>query len=231
VPNRHGLTLGELALLMNKGFGRGEDAIPALNCDLEVIGVKGWKRRLYFDETSLTWVSPSPNMPTLDTALVYPGACLFEGTTVSEGRGTTRPFEQFGAPYIDGFLWAEAVQQEGISLAGAALRPTSFLPQFHKYGGQVCHGLQVHVVDRSKFEPYRLCLALISSLAKLYPKDFSWRHETYEFVADLPAVDLLFGSSLFRETVNGGVDLSFVIKEMEEFERGFSKAREEFLLY
>ena len=231
VANRHGLTIGELALLMNKGFAAGVDRIEPINCQLEVMRSAGWERGLYSDQTSLAWISPSPNMPTLDTAIVYPGACLLEGTSLSEGRGTTRPFEQFGAPYIDSSEWAGAVFAEGIELKGARLRTVSFRPKFHKYAEQVCFGLQVHVTDREEFHPYRWFLALISSAARLYRQHFSWRKDTYEFVKDVPAIDLLFGSSAFRQAVDSGSDLAPLVAEMERFEAWFAEERKEFFLY
>lgn len=260
VANRHGLTIGELATLMHRGVrvnggfpqaGTGDgqnpdtndDLISGIDCELEIIKLQGWKRQMYFDDTHLPWILPSPNMPTLETALVYPGSCLFECTSISEGRGTTKPFELLGAPYIDGFSWADAVLQEGTSfgiiaakgqqkqLAGVVLRPSWFVPKFHKFANILCGGLQIHVTNRKIFQPFRLGLALLSALRKLYPKQFSWRKGPYEFIENTPAIDLLFGNSSFRVCLESGDDLATVVAEMETFEGWYREAREEFLMY
>jgi len=229
--NRHGLTLGELAFAYQSGLGRGEDAWPPIGCRLEVVKCENWKRRMYFNETGLPWVQPSPNMPTLDTALVYPGSCLFETTNLSEGRGTTRPFETLGAPFVDSQAWIEAVQRESLELAGASLRPVSFIPQFHKWQGQSCQGVQIHVIDRKAFKPLRWGLALLAAARRLYPDRFQWRENAYEFVSDVPAVDLLYGNPLFRETLEKGDDLSAVGLQLAAFEKAYRRARAKFLLY
>lgn len=231
VPNRHGLTMGELALMMNRGFGEGKNAIPAIDCDLEIIPMLGWKRAMYYDETGLPWVFPSPNMPTLETAVVYPGACLFEATQASEGRGTTRPFELLGAPYIDPDAWIEETYKQEVNLRGATLRPAHFQPTFQKHAGKFCAGIQIHVHDRKTFKSYTWALALIAALAKLYPKEFKWRADAYEFVRDVPAIDLLYGSSKFREAVSGKHDLGELCQENKVFEEQFLIDRAPFLLY
>ena len=235
VANRHGLTLGELANLMRDGFGDRDNGVPPIECELDVIPVGGWSRSMYFQETGLPWVYPSPNMPTVDTAIVYPGTCLFEATNLSEGRGTTRPFELLGAPFIDGQTWAEetlkmAIDKE-IGLGGAVLRPVQFQPQFQKWAGKVCGGLQLHVVDRRTFKPFRWGLALILAAAKLYPDEFAWRKDAYEFVKEVPAIDLLFGSPLFRKLVDTEGELGEIIGEIEQFENFFGERREAYLLY
>ena len=231
VPQRHGLTFGELAKLMNEGFGEGEEAIPAIECELEVIKCEGWRRTDYFDQTGLPWVYPSPNMPTLDTAIIYPGSCLFEGTELSEGRGTTKPLEIFGAPYINGSHWADAVHEQGVPLSGAVLRPLSFIPKFQKHSGEVCGGVQLHVTDRKQFQPFRWGLSLISAAKQLYPDEFSWRTHTYEFLSAVPAIDLLYGSSRFREAVDSGEPLDGLTSELLAFENSFAEKRESLLLY
>jgi uncharacterized protein YbbC (DUF1343 family) len=231
VPARHGLTIGELAKLMHQGFEVGSTSIPQIDCELDVICLEGWNRGDYFSQTKLPWVLPSPNMPTLETAVVYPGACLFEATNISEGRGTTKPFEFVGAPYIDGFEWARAVHDLGIGLDGVKLRPLSFVPHYSKHQGKLCYGVQIHVTDRSLFKPIRLCLALIYAAKALYPKDFSWRHEAYEFVDKVPAIDLLHGSNSFRHAVEAQSPLQPVIEKMSKFETNYAAKREEYLLY
>ncbi len=148
--------------------------------------MKGWKRSMDFDATGLPWVMPSPNMPTLDTAFVYPGLCLVEGTNLSEGRGTTRPFEIVGAPFLDGYRWAERLGR--LHLPGVRFRPLSFLPMFHKFARQSCGGVQLHVTNRATFRPYRTGVALLHAARELAPGDFAWRTEAYEFV-ERPAGD------------------------------------------
>lgn len=231
VPNRHGLTIGELAQIMNNGFGAGENAIPAIACDLEIVGMQGWKRNQYFDQTGLPWVLPSPNMPTLDTAIVYPGMCLFEATNISEGRGTTRPFEFIGAPFIKPQEWIALIKSLAPELTGFVLRENSFVPGFQKFKGEICHGVQVHVLDRADFQSYRLALAMIRALAELYPKQFAWRTQAYEFISNVPAIDLLFGSSLFRTTVEEKVPLGELFAQLESNEKGFLEGRTPFLQY
>lgn len=231
VPQRHGLTLGELAVLYEGGFGVGEDAYPAARCNLRIIKVRGWKRSEYLDQTGLPWVIPSPNMPTLDTAMVYPGGCLFEATNLSEGRGTTRPFEFVGAPFIDGEKWEEAALRESFVLEGAILRPIQFQPQFHKWKGELCGGVQIHVTDRAVFRPLRWGLALIAAARRLYSKEFAWRTEPYEFIDNVPAIDLLYGGDLYRKAVEAGDTLVAVEAELAQFEQWFRTAREPYLLY
>lgn len=233
VPARHGMTLGELGLLMNQGAqGTGIiDAIPAIGAKLEVIKASGWSRNAYFDETGLPWITPSPNMPTLDTAIVYPGGCLIEATTLSEGRGTTRPFELLGSPDVDSFRWLEAIEKEMVPLQGVAFRTTTFLPQFQKHAGKLCHGLQVHVTDRKAFRPLRCYLALLFALKRSQPQALAWRTAAYEFISSVPAIDLLYGSSHLREALDTGKSAAEIIKEMEAYETGFLAWRKPFLLY
>jgi len=231
VANRHGLTIGEFAMLSNAGFSYGDNKHPALNCDLEVIRLENWQRNSYFDNTGLPWVLPSPNMPTLETALVYPGACLFEACNISEGRGTTRPFELLGAPFIDGRKWADATLNQGIVLTGATLRPTYFSPKFDKSSGQVCGAVQIHITDRAVFKPFRWGLALISAAAELYPKDFSWRKTSYEFIDSVPAIDLLYGSDEFRLAVEKRKGLAEIEKKLNSFEADYFSVRKSALVY
>jgi hypothetical protein len=191
VPQRHAMTVGELARLYNTTFGIG--------CELEVIRCEGWQRRQYFEETGLPWVMPSPNMPTPDTAIVYPGLCLLEATNVSEGRGTTRPFELVGAPFVDGR--ALAAELDSYELAGAAFRPCVFQPTFDKHAGKACGAVQIHVTDRGVFDSYRTGLAVLVAVKKLAPADFAWRKTAYEFRDDVPAIDLLTGKPGARAVV------------------------------
>jgi uncharacterized protein YbbC (DUF1343 family) len=171
-------------------------------------------------------VLPSPNMPTPDTARVYPGGCLLEGTNLSEGRGTTRPFEIWGAPFVDG----EALANE-VSLPGARLRPLRFRPTFQKHAGQDCGGVQVHVTERDWFRPYAAYLEWIAAVRRLTGERFQWRTEPYEFVSDRPAIDLLTGGPEFREAVDAGADLTEVLAMERDGAAAFAEAREDVLMY
>jgi uncharacterized protein YbbC (DUF1343 family) len=221
VPQRHALTVGELARLYNTTFGIG--------CDLEVIACEGWRRSTYFDATGLPWVMPSPNMPTLDTAIVYPGMCLLEGTNVSEGRGTTRPFELFGAPFVDGHVLARELASYGLS--GVTLRPCTIEPTFQKHAKKSCGAVQLHVVDRTVFDAYRTGLAALVAVRKLWPNDFKWRTEAYEFRDDVPAIDLLTGDPAVRETIDAGRDLDSVHALASRGAERYYEGRDAALLY
>jgi uncharacterized protein YbbC (DUF1343 family) len=230
IPVRHGLTIGEVARLVRAGIPwGGERFAKPLDCDLEVIPMRGWQREDYFDATGLPWVLPSPNMPTPDTALVYPGMCLLEGTNISEGRGTTRPFEIFGAPFIDGYRLAETLAAE--RLPGVAFRPLSFRPTFHKFRGQVCGGVQVHVTSRSDFRPYLTGIASVRALRALAGGAFSWRTEKYEFVSDRPAIDLLTGGDQIRQGIEAGMSLSDLRATWQTAEDDFRRRRRACLIY
>jgi len=222
IPNRHGMTIGELAILFNEYFG--------IKCDLKVIPMEGWERPMWYDQTGLPWVSPSPNMPTLSTATVYPGMCLIEGTLLSEGRGTTIPFEQVGAPYIDAETLAKTLNKE--NLPGLFFRPQYFKPQFQKWNGTVCGGVQLHITERNKIKPLVTSIALLSSIKKLYPDNFSWRKKAYEFVNDRLAIDLLYGNPTLREAIESDtLSINNLESTWEEDIKGFSSHREACLIY
>ena len=221
LATRHGLTIGELARLYR--------AERRLTGELEVIPCDGWRRDRDFEQTGLPWVLPSPNMPTVDTAFVYPGQCLLEGTNLSEGRGTTRPFELCGAPWIDARRLAERMRRD--ELLGVHFRPAWFQPTFHKFAGQVCGGVQLHVTDRRAFRPVRTSLALLAALRELSGERFGWRTEPYEFVADRPAIDLLFGSDRERCGLEAGALAAELARAWEAEEEAFRRRRREFLLY
>jgi uncharacterized protein YbbC (DUF1343 family) len=195
IPMRHGLTIGELA-----GFFA---AWRGLDVDLQVVWMEGWRRDQHFDATGLPWVLPSPNMPTLDTAFVYPGGCLLEGTNLSEGRGTTRPFEILGAPFVDGRKLAAVLG--AWNLPGCRFRPLEFEPTFHKFAGQVCGGVQVHVTDRVAFESVTTYTAAIAAIAGLWPDGFAWKQPPYEYETEKLPIDILAGGTLWREHVEGGL--------------------------
>lgn len=229
---RHGLTMGELAKLFQAGFGEGSCATPPIHCDLRVIEMQNWKRNMYFDETGLPWVFPSPNMPTLQTAIVYPGMCLFEATNVSEGRGTTMPFELIGAPYVkDPQKLIDTIYKQGFDLPGCKLLPAYFKPGFQKWAGKNCAGVQIHVTDRESFEPFRLGLAMLASFSELYPRNFSWRLDAYEFVQNIPAIDLLYGSVHLRMCLGKSRKVSSLTEDMEVFETWYQASRQSFYLY
>jgi uncharacterized protein YbbC (DUF1343 family) len=219
---RHGLTMGELAMLYQNELGL-EDG------DLRVVPCEGWRRRDGFDATGLPWVLPSPNMPTPDTALVYPGQCLIEGTNLSEGRGTTRPFELTGAPWLDAAKLAR--RMNGEMLPGVKFRPASFRPTFQKHAGLDCGGVQIHVTDRAAFRPVRTSLALLAAMRELSGAKFAWRTEVYEFVKDPIAIDLLFGSDRERKHLEAGKPVIDLDKTWKAEEEAFLHRRHTALLY
>ena len=228
LPNRHGMTVGELAhwFCGEMGIPRDEEALLVIPC-------QGWRRNQWFDQTDLPWVMPSPNMPTLDTALVYPGQCLLEGTNVSEGRGTTRPFELCGAPWIQPEILKRALDRlaEKWALQGVAFRASSTQPTFHKFAGRVCGGLQLHVTEREHFEPLATTVALLIAMKRLYPDRFAWRTQPYEFVNDRLAIDLLSGDTSIRDIVDGGGELPELRAEWRRCENAFSESVTPYLLY
>lgn len=219
---RHGMTMGELARLY-----REERKIEG--GELVVVPCGGLSREMYFDQTGLPWVLPSPNMPTLDTAIVYPGQCLIEGTNLSEGRGTTRPFELCGAPWADALELVRRLNAQ--QLPGVAFRAAWFRPTFQKHAGVDCGGLQMHVTDRASFRPVRTSLALLQVMRELSGGSFRWRTEVYEFVSDPIAIDLLFGSARERLALEAGVPWREIAAEWEPEEREFAQRRAPHLLY
>jgi uncharacterized protein YbbC (DUF1343 family) len=223
---RHGLTAGECARLLNAPAAEGGFSI---GCALEVVPLEGWRRESLGDACALPWVLPSPNMPTLDTALVYPGLCLLEGTNLSEGRGTTRPFELLGAPWLDGRALASALDSE--QLPGLRVRPCAFTPTWDKHAGARCSGVQLHVVDPRAFEPVRTGVAVLVQARAQAPQRFRWRTERYEFVEHLPAIDLLTGSGAFRAGVEAGLSTSALCAAWEPERAAFLARRCGALLY
>ncbi len=222
IPVRHGMTSGELARLFNEAFGIG--------CALEVISMKGWRREMWFDETGLPWVQPSPNMPTLDTATVYAGTCLLEGTNVSEGRGTTRPFEIVGAPWIED-PGALAAELNAGRIPGVRFRPLFFEPTFHKWQGTPCGGVQLHVTNRDLFPPFTAGIFLIETIRRRSPHDFAWRTEPYEFGGDRLAFDMLCGTTRIREAIEDGIPFRRIAEAWKGDLAAFQRLREEFLVY
>ncbi len=219
VPVRHGLTLGELALLLQR------DRYPGL--ELTVIPCRNWRRSAWLDGTDLPWVAPSPNMPTLETAVLYPGLCLVEATTLSEGRGTTRPFKLVGAPGLDAPGLAAALREA----EGIAARPAWFRPAFGKHAGEVCSGVELAVVDRDRLRPLELGLRLLEAALRLSPGAFGWRGEAYEFVDEIPAMDLLTGDARAREALEAGADLGVLLEDWRREAAAFGETLEGLLLY
>ncbi|MCP4292428.1 MAG: DUF1343 domain-containing protein [bacterium] len=205
IPMRHSLTIGEMALFFRHW--------AELEVELEVVTCKNLHRRSSFATNGLPWVFPSPNMPTLDTAFVYPGGCLLEGTQLSEGRGTTRPFEIFGAPYVDGRALADHLTS--LKLPGATYRPLEFEPTFHKFAGQVCGGIQVHVQDRLKFESVLVYTAAISFIRQMWPDEFAWKEPPYEYETVKLPIDILAGGQSWRQDVEAGRDPWAMKKEWD----------------
>jgi uncharacterized protein YbbC (DUF1343 family) len=221
IPMRHAMTIGELALMFNKEFGIG--------CELEVVRMEGWKREVYFDTTGFPWVMPSPNMPTLDTAIAYPGSVMFEGTNISEGRGTTRPFEIIGAPFIDPDLLTAQLNNE--HLPGVVFRPLHFQPTFHKYAGESCGGIQLHIVDRDSFKPVITAVAIITAIRQLYPNEFAWKQPPYEYVFDKMPFDVINGSSQLREDIESQKPVAEIERRWREQLDEFDKRRAPYLIY
>lgn len=221
LPMRHGFTLGELARYYNASQG--------LGCELTVIPVRGWRRPDYFDATGLPWVLPSPNLPTLDGVLVYPGQVLLEGTNLSEGRGTTRPFELWGAPFLEPGRVLPGLKDQ--DLPGVVFREAGFEPTFHKWAGELCRGFQVHVTDRRAYKPYYTTLALLAVIREFYPDQFAWRPPPYEYETERLPFDLLTGDDIIRRGLEAGVPVKDLEAGWQEELNQFLKTRREFLLY
>lgn len=213
IPERHGMTVGELALMIN-------DRFLEKKADLTVIPMEGWRRDMWFDQTGLPWVIPSPNMPTLDTAAVYPGQVCLEGTNVSEGRGTTRPFEVFGAPWIDGFELARNLNALG--LPGVTFREAWFTPSFSKFAGEQCGGAQVHVTDRNSYRPFATALHVVKTIRDMYPDKFEFHPDYF---------DKVMGTAKTREALQKGIPIADIVKGYEPGLGAFSEARRPYLLY
>ncbi|MEO5820727.1 MAG: DUF1343 domain-containing protein [Vicinamibacteraceae bacterium] len=221
IPMRHGLTIGELARLFNDTFG--------LGADLTVEPMNGWSRQAYFDDTDVPWVMPSPNMPTLDAAIVYPGQVLFEGTMLSEARGTTRPFELCGAPWLDAN--ALAGKLNAYRLPGAMFRPVTFEPTFHKHAKTPCHGVQIHVTDRSTFESVLASTAVLHEMRQMDPAQFAWRPPPYEYEHRLLPIDILAGTAAYREDIERGTDPRRMAESWKPAVAEFERLRQQYRLY
>ena len=221
IPTRHGMTVAELARMFNGHFGIG--------CELEVIPMDGWLRERWHDETDAPWVLPSPNMPTLNSATVFPGTVHFEGTQVSEGRGTTLPFELIGAPYIDPDAYADGLNKLG--LPGVFFRSCVFQPTFQKHAGVSCGGVQIHVIDRESFEPVIAGVAMVKLAHDMYPREFRWKEPPYEYVFDKNPFDVISGTNEIREKIERGTGLQAIENSWKAHLAEFQSTREKYLLY
>ena len=222
LPIRHGMTIGEIGNYLWNEF------YPSL--DFHVIPMQGWKRKIWFDETNLPWIMPSPNMPTLDTAIVYPGMCLLEGTNISEGRGTTRPFEIFGAPFIAPDRLAYHLRE--FKLSGVVFRPMYFQPTFQKHAGKLCGGAQIHIINREKFKPFKTGVAILKTVHDLYPEHFAWKQPPYEYETEKMPIDIIAGTDRLRKGIDNGEDLDHMEEWWQEQCLEFNKKfRKRYLRY
>jgi uncharacterized protein YbbC (DUF1343 family) len=221
IPMRHGLTIGELALLFNDYFGIG--------CNLEIIPMQGWQRGMYYQDTGLPWIAPSPNLPTPTSTMVYPGQVLWEATNISEGRGTTLPFELFGAPFISTSELSAHFDHN--LLEGIHLRPTNFEPVADKWQTKSCNGFQIHITDLNKYQPYRTTLHIMQTLLKLYHQDFQWRKPPYEYEYNQLPIDILIGDQTIRKQIESMEDIKTIEKEWLAATYDFKQICQPYYLY
>jgi uncharacterized protein YbbC (DUF1343 family) len=221
LPTRHGMTIGELALMFNKHFGVG--------CDIEIVEMEGWSRDMWWDNTSLPWVLPSPNIPTWETCIVFPATVHIEGTELSEGRGTTKPFELNGAPFIDAYSWAAELDTFGFE--GVTFRPCYFRPTFQKWANQTCGGIQLHVTDREAFRPVIVGVAMVKTAYDMYTDKFQWKQSAYEYVFDKNPFDVVSGTDQIRLQIESGSSLEDITAPWTERHEQFVRDRSAFLLY
>ncbi|UCB48930.1 MAG: DUF1343 domain-containing protein [Deltaproteobacteria bacterium] len=221
LPMRHGLTMGEMAEIFNRR--------SRIAADLEIVPMKGWNRNMIWQDTGLKWVMPSPNMPLPETAQVYPGQVMWEGTNLSEGRGTCRPFEIFGAPFLDTGLIKQSLPPE--ARAGCLLQEILFRPTFHKWEGEVCRGFMIHILDQRLYHPYFSSMVLLKAVLELHEEQFAWRKPPYEYEYEKMPVDVILGDSSLKIKMEKGADL-FEIKERWVKElKDFLEWRKSYLLY
>ena len=221
LPMRHGLTMGEMALIFNHVF--------ELGCDLEIIPMLGWLRKMLWEETGLRWVMPSPNMPLPETAYVYPGQVIWEGTNLSEGRGTCRPFEIFGAPYLDTVAINRALDPEATE--GCHLQEYSFRPTFHKWGGEICRGFMIHALDSHIFRPYFTSIAMLKAVMEIHQREFEWKETPYEYEYKKKPIDLIMGDSSLSHNLESGAPLSLIKEKWSADLESFIQWRGPYLLY
>ncbi len=220
IPMRHGMTIGEISMFFNKTFN--------INCDLEIIKLKGWQREMYFSDTSLEWILPSPNLPTFLSCLVYPGQVIFEGTNISEGRGTTIPFEIFGAPFIKSFELAEQISKR---IKAVHFRPVQFEPVAGKWANKTCNGLHIHVMDKKKYKPYKSSLIILQQIIKLYGDAFEFKPPPYEYEYNKLPMDLILGSKKIRKQIENMENIDEIEQSWQKELNYFKKTSKEFYLY
>ena len=213
--------MGEFAVMLKKE--------KFCSVDLDLVRMRGWRRDSYFDSYSNHWIPASPNIPTVHSAVVYPGMCFLEGTNLSEGRGTTRPFEVFGAPFVDPNMLAKRLSD--FALDGIQFRPTFFKPTFDKFKGKVCGGCFLHVLDRKRFKPVRAAIMILRAVKELYPKQFGWYLGAYEYERKIPAIDLLYGSDALRKAIDSGTSLDALFHQCEAEEQQFARRAKSWWLY
>lgn len=221
LPTRPGMTIGEMARMFNDHWD--------INCDLEVVEMEGWRRQMWGDETGLPWILPSPNIPTVDTCIVFPATVHLEGTELSEGRGTTKPFELNGAPYIDAPAWAETLNS--FDFPGVKFRYAYFEPSFSEFAGKTCSGVQIHVTDREAFTPVIVGIAMVKTAHDMYPDDFQWRQNEYEYEFGKNAFDVVSGSSTLRELIETGGSMENIRSAATRGLEEFKNLRANYLLY
>ncbi len=221
IPMRHGLTIGELARLFNGHFDIG--------CDLSIIPMTGWRRDMDFSTTQLPWVLPSPNLPTANSAAVYPGQVIWEATNISEGRGTGLPFEMMGAPYLDSEILISKLESDFTQ--GTSLRPVTFEPTSNKWQGETCHGFQIHVTDSQEYRPYRLSLRLLQLIMALYPNDFAYKPPPYEYEFEKAPIDLILGSKKIRKAIEAQTPIADLEKSWQPQLEQYKKISRKFHLY
>lgn len=221
LPTRHGMTIGELAKMFNEHFGIG--------CELEVVEMTRWTRNMWGDQTGLPWILPSPNIPDVDTCVVFPATVHIEGTELSEGRGTTLPFFLNGAPFIDPYAWAAELRK--FDIPGVAFREAYFRPTFCEFAGETCAGIQLHVTDREAFTPVILGIAMVKTAYEIYPDKFQWRQSDYEYEFGKNPFDVICGTDKIRKQIESEVALKEIDDSWNEGLKGFKEARKPYLLY
>ena len=221
LPTRHGMTIGELAKMFNEHF--------SIGCELEVVEMTGWSREMWGDKTGLPWILPSPNIPNVETCVVFPATVHLEGTELSEGRGTTLPFFLNGAPFIDPYAWA--TELNAFNFAGVAFRHAFFRPTFCEFAGEACGGVQIHVTDRESFTPVIVGIAMVKTASEMYPEKFEWRQNAYEYVFDKNPMDVVCGTDKIRKQIEDGVALNEIESDWAEGLANFREIRKPFLLY
>jgi len=221
LPMRHGMTIGELAHLLNDVF--------KIDCDITVLPLKGWHRHMLWKDTGLRWIMPSPNMPLFETALVYPGQVIWEGTNVSEGRGTCRPFEIFGAPFINPSIIKKMLASKDIE--GCYLQEYYFRPTFNKWKSKLCGGFMIHVGNPNIYKPYQTSLALLRTILETYRDKFAWKQPPYEYEFKKLPIDLIFGDSSIRPALEAGKKIEHLLKSCSKELEGFLESRKPYLIY